>query len=139
MSWVDRAGGWPEGRAAASEARWLRLLTHRPSWPPASTSEDSWTDSEVDSSCSGQPIHLWQFLRELLLKPHSYGRLIRWLNKEKGEPRLRGRGLGTRGLRSCPSPPWVLTPSHLGGASAAPGSGWAPCSHLWDPVSPCPV
>ncbi|TRZ04325.1 hypothetical protein DNTS_016678 [Danionella cerebrum] len=40
--------------------------------------------SEADSSCSGQPIHLWQFLRELLLKPHSYGRCIRWLNKEKG-------------------------------------------------------
>ncbi|XP_054641037.1 SAM pointed domain-containing Ets transcription factor [Dunckerocampus dactyliophorus] len=40
--------------------------------------------SEADSSCSGQPIHLWQFLRELLLKPHNYGRCIRWLNKEKG-------------------------------------------------------
>ncbi|KAM9076761.1 SAM pointed domain-containing Ets transcription factor [Megaptera novaeangliae] len=50
----------------------------------ASTSEEIWTDSEVDSSCSGQPIHLWQFLKELLLKPHSYGRFIRWLNKEKG-------------------------------------------------------
>lgn len=44
--------------------------------------EDLW--SEADSSCSGQPIHLWQFLRELLLKPHNYGRCIRWLNKEKG-------------------------------------------------------
>ncbi|XP_051567947.1 SAM pointed domain-containing Ets transcription factor-like [Myxocyprinus asiaticus] len=44
--------------------------------------EEIW--SEADSSCSGQPIHLWQFLRELLLKPHSYGRCIRWLNKEKG-------------------------------------------------------
>jgi hypothetical protein len=54
-------------------------------WSPASTSEESWTDSEVDSSCSGQPIHLWQFLKELLLKPHSYGRFIRWLNKEKGK------------------------------------------------------
>lgn len=40
--------------------------------------------SEADSSSSGQPIHLWQFLRELLLKPHNYGRCIRWLNKEKG-------------------------------------------------------
>lgn len=50
----------------------------------ASAVEESWTDSEVDSSCSGQPIHLWQFLKELLLKPHSYGRFIRWLNKEKG-------------------------------------------------------
>lgn len=45
-------------------------------------SEELW--SEADSSCSGQPIHLWQFLRELLLKPHNYGRYIRWLNKEKG-------------------------------------------------------
>uniref|UniRef100_A0A3B1JW71 SAM pointed domain-containing Ets transcription factor n=1 Tax=Astyanax mexicanus TaxID=7994 RepID=A0A3B1JW71_ASTMX len=40
--------------------------------------------TEADSSCTGQPIHLWQFLRELLLKPHNYGRSIRWLNKEKG-------------------------------------------------------
>ncbi|XP_068450756.1 SAM pointed domain-containing Ets transcription factor [Clinocottus analis] len=44
--------------------------------------EELW--SEADSSCSGQPIHLWQFLRELLRKPHNYGRCIRWLNKEKG-------------------------------------------------------
>ncbi|XP_009271216.2 PREDICTED: SAM pointed domain-containing Ets transcription factor [Aptenodytes forsteri] len=36
----------------------------------------SWADSEVDSSCAGQPIHLWQFLKELLLKPHNYGRFI---------------------------------------------------------------
>ncbi|KAJ3602340.1 hypothetical protein NHX12_030099 [Muraenolepis orangiensis] len=36
--------------------------------------EELW--SEADSSCSGQPIHLWQFLRELLLKPHNYGRCI---------------------------------------------------------------
>uniref|UniRef100_A0A8C0EYE4 SAM pointed domain containing ETS transcription factor n=1 Tax=Bubo bubo TaxID=30461 RepID=A0A8C0EYE4_BUBBB len=36
-----------------------------------------WADSEVDSSCTGQPIHLWQFLKELLLKPHNYGRFIR--------------------------------------------------------------
>lgn len=48
----------------------------------ATGAEELW--SEADSSCSGQPIHLWQFLRELLLKPHSYGRCIRWLNKEKG-------------------------------------------------------
>ncbi|XP_035243362.1 SAM pointed domain-containing Ets transcription factor-like [Anguilla anguilla] len=44
--------------------------------------EELW--AEADSSCSGQPIHLWQFLRELLLKPHAYGRCIRWLHKEKG-------------------------------------------------------
>uniref|UniRef100_A0A2K6TH70 SAM pointed domain-containing Ets transcription factor n=1 Tax=Saimiri boliviensis boliviensis TaxID=39432 RepID=A0A2K6TH70_SAIBB len=60
------------------------LHAHLDIWKSASTSEESWADSEVDSSCSGQPIHLWQFLKELLLKPHSYGRFIRWLNKEKG-------------------------------------------------------
>lgn len=44
--------------------------------------QDQWP--EADSSCSSQPIHLWQFLKELLLKPQNYGRSIRWLNKEKG-------------------------------------------------------
>lgn len=51
----------------------------------------------MDSSCAGQPIHLWQFLKELLLKPHNYGRFIRWLNKEKGgwvgAPAALGRAL----------------------------------------------
>ncbi|NXK05261.1 SPDEF factor, partial [Herpetotheres cachinnans] len=51
---------------------------------PVAGGDASWADSEVDSSCAGQPIHLWQFLKELLLKPHNYGRFIRWLNKEKG-------------------------------------------------------
>lgn len=82
--------GRSRGRAAATHPA-------RP-WLPASTSEEGWTDGEVDSSCSGQPIHLWQFLKELLLKPHSYGRFIRWLNKEKGRfgqasVRLGGEGL----------------------------------------------
>ncbi|XP_068929607.1 SAM pointed domain-containing Ets transcription factor isoform X2 [Petaurus breviceps papuanus] len=60
------------------------LHAHLDIWKSAVGSEETWNDSEVDSSCSGQPIHLWQFLKELLLKPHSYGRFIRWLNKEKG-------------------------------------------------------
>ncbi|NWI70087.1 SPDEF factor, partial [Todus mexicanus] len=51
---------------------------------PVAGGDASWADSEVDSSCASQPIHLWQFLKELLLKPHNYGRFIRWLNKEKG-------------------------------------------------------
>lgn len=46
------------------------------------SAEEQWP--EADSCSSSQPIHLWQFLRELLLKPHNYGRSIRWLNKEKG-------------------------------------------------------
>ncbi|KAK2113550.1 hypothetical protein P7K49_007816 [Saguinus oedipus] len=68
-----------------------------------STSEESWPDSEVDSSCSGQPIHLWQFLKELLLKPHSYGRFIRWLNKEKGERGAQGAGQEQRARRKAQS------------------------------------
>ncbi|KAM3618825.1 uncharacterized protein V6R79_025351 [Siganus canaliculatus] len=44
--------------------------------------DDSW--SGVMCNYPSQPIHLWQFLRELLLKPHNYSRCIRWLNKEKG-------------------------------------------------------
>lgn len=66
----------------------------------------------MDSSCSGQPIHLWQFLKELLLKPHSYGRFIRWLNKEKGERGAawfpdrgpRRSGTGQRGAAAPPTP-----------------------------------
>ncbi|NXA06906.1 SPDEF factor, partial [Sapayoa aenigma] len=61
----------------------LSLPPPHPSLPMAG-GDSSWADSEVDSSCAGQPIHLWQFLKELLLKPHNYGRFIRWLNKDKG-------------------------------------------------------
>ncbi|XP_035151252.1 SAM pointed domain-containing Ets transcription factor isoform X2 [Callithrix jacchus] len=75
----------PISRVAESTAAWMKERTSPGTIHYcASTSEESWPDSEVDSSCSGQPIHLWQFLKELLLKPHSYGRFIRWLNKEKG-------------------------------------------------------
>ncbi|NXM82030.1 SPDEF factor, partial [Oenanthe oenanthe] len=70
--------GW--GTAAGSAPS---LLSSHPSLPVAG-GDSSWADSEVDSSCAGQPIHLWQFLKELLLKPHNYGRFIRWLNKDKG-------------------------------------------------------
>ncbi|XP_028925624.1 SAM pointed domain-containing Ets transcription factor [Ornithorhynchus anatinus] len=65
-------------------AAWMKERTSPGEMQYCTGSEESWTDSEVDSSCSGQPIHLWQFLKELLLKPHNYGRFIRWLNKEKG-------------------------------------------------------
>uniref|UniRef100_A0A8C9UI18 SAM pointed domain containing ETS transcription factor n=1 Tax=Serinus canaria TaxID=9135 RepID=A0A8C9UI18_SERCA len=58
----------------------LSLPSSHPSLPVAG-GDTGWADSEVDSSCAGQPIHLWQFLKELLLKPHNYGRFIRWLNK----------------------------------------------------------
>ncbi|KAM9148202.1 SAM pointed domain-containing Ets transcription factor [Pangshura tecta] len=68
---IWKSAAWMKEKAAPGEMRYC-------------AGDESWTDSEVDSSCSGQPIHLWQFLKELLLKPHHYGRFIRWLNKEKG-------------------------------------------------------
>ncbi|NWS83326.1 SPDEF factor, partial [Toxostoma redivivum] len=68
--------GW--GTAARSVPSLLSRV------PCRAGGDTSWADSEVDSSCAGQPIHLWQFLKELLLKPHNYGRFIRWLNKDKG-------------------------------------------------------
>ncbi|KTF81433.1 hypothetical protein cypCar_00026768 [Cyprinus carpio] len=66
---IWKSAAWMKERCSGGETRMREA-------------EELW--SEADSSCSGQPIHLWQFLRELLLKPHSYGRCIRWLNKEKG-------------------------------------------------------
>lgn len=51
--------------------------------PPSAADDDSWPD--VICKYPNQPIHLWQFLRELLLKPNNYSRFIRWVNKEKGE------------------------------------------------------
>ncbi|NXA75860.1 SPDEF factor, partial [Thryothorus ludovicianus] len=81
-----RAGLPVRTRAApwdVAQQRGLSLSSSHPSLPLAG-GDPSWADSEVDSSCAGQPIHLWQFLKELLLKPHNYGRFIRWLNKDKG-------------------------------------------------------
>lgn len=114
---------------AATEAGGCRSSPFTTTLPgcPASTNEESWTDSEVDSSCSGQPIHLWQFLKELLLKPHSYGRFIRWLNKEKGKltpveggqvPSHSGPQ-GKRGVREASGGPPGLLPG------TGRGWGWA--------------
>ncbi|CAL8336253.1 unnamed protein product [Lota lota] len=66
---IWKSAAWMKERCSIGEAK-------------TTAGDELW--SEADSSCSGQPIHLWQFLRELLLKPHNYGRCIRWLNKEKG-------------------------------------------------------
>ncbi|NXE40248.1 SPDEF factor, partial [Ptilorrhoa leucosticta] len=74
-----RSLGWCTAARSVS----VRGPSSHPSLPVAG-GDTGWADSEVDSSCAGQPIHLWQFLKELLLKPHNYGRFIRWLNKDKG-------------------------------------------------------
>lgn len=112
-------------REAAWGSGWSQgPLNPRP-WLPASTSEEGWTDGEVDSSCSGQPIHLWQFLKELLLKPHSYGRFIRWLNKEKGTIHDHQGGAGLEGgvtsVRGTGR--WWEGPEREGGVYIGRGSG----------------
>ncbi|XP_037627607.1 SAM pointed domain-containing Ets transcription factor-like isoform X1 [Sebastes umbrosus] len=65
---------------------WRSAAAMKERCPPqdskSAADDDSWP--EVRRSYPNQPIHLWQFLRELLLKPHNYSRCIRWLNKEKG-------------------------------------------------------
>ncbi|XP_018529913.1 SAM pointed domain-containing Ets transcription factor [Lates calcarifer] len=65
---------------------WRSAAAMKERCPPedskSTTDDDSWSD--VIGDYPSQPIHLWQFLRELLLKPHNYSRCIRWLNKEKG-------------------------------------------------------
>uniref|UniRef100_A0A803YE61 SAM pointed domain containing ETS transcription factor n=1 Tax=Meleagris gallopavo TaxID=9103 RepID=A0A803YE61_MELGA len=81
---IWRSAAWMKEKAAPGDVRYCG-------------SDSGWADSEVDSSCAGQPIHLWQFLKELLLKPHNYGRFIRWLNKEKGGWALLGSGEGSVG------------------------------------------
>lgn len=111
---------WGSPRSGAKQ----RGLSPPPSHPspslPVTGGDASWADSEVDSSCAGQPIHLWQFLKELLLKPHNYGRFIRWLNKEKGEwvgGCSCGPGVGVGGGRRGGNPPRVPLPSQASSRS----------------------
>ncbi|NWX03695.1 SPDEF factor, partial [Caloenas nicobarica] len=78
------AVGDQDSRGSPGGAEQGGLSPHVSPFPSRAGGDAGWADGEVDSSCAGQPIHLWQFLKELLLKPHNYGRFIRWLNKEKG-------------------------------------------------------
>nr|XP_043893720.1 SAM pointed domain-containing Ets transcription factor-like isoform X1 [Solea senegalensis] len=66
---------------------WRSTVAMKERCPPeesksTAADDESWKD--VMCHYPSQPIHLWQFLQELLLKPHNYSRCIRWLNKEKG-------------------------------------------------------
>ncbi|NXX97322.1 SPDEF factor, partial [Centropus bengalensis] len=83
LGWVRTRWDSPGKDWGGAKQRGVSLSPSHPSLRTAG-GDASWADSKVDSSCTGQPIHLWQFLKELLLKPHNYGRFIRWLNKEKG-------------------------------------------------------
>ncbi|XP_051913233.1 SAM pointed domain-containing Ets transcription factor-like [Hippocampus zosterae] len=67
------------------------LYAHLDIWRSAAAMKDQCPPEDFKSAnnnswcnCPSQPIHLWQFLRELLHKPHNYSRCIRWINKEKG-------------------------------------------------------
>lgn len=112
---------WGRGRLPG-EAGGRSCRSRRAPWLPASTSEEGWTDGEVDSSCSGQPIHLWQFLKELLLKPHSYGRFIRWLNKEKGTGRSSGLSEGQAALGGARAGGWGSRRAGLRGCGGGAGA-----------------
>ncbi|XP_010766099.1 SAM pointed domain-containing Ets transcription factor isoform X1 [Notothenia coriiceps] len=65
---------------------WRSAAAMKERCPPedrkSAADDDCWSD--LIRNYPSQPIHLWQFLRELLLKPHDDSRCIRWLNKEKG-------------------------------------------------------
>ncbi|KAK3091691.1 hypothetical protein FSP39_021915 [Pinctada imbricata] len=37
-----------------------------------------------ERNSSRQTIHLWEFLKELLMQPSMYSNCIRWVNQEKG-------------------------------------------------------
>ncbi|CAN0432483.1 unnamed protein product [Lampetra planeri] len=43
----------------------------------------SWGDGDLCASLSCRVIHLWQFLKELLLQPEAYSHCIRWIDREK--------------------------------------------------------
>ncbi|XP_061555227.1 LOW QUALITY PROTEIN: SAM pointed domain-containing Ets transcription factor-like [Phycodurus eques] len=67
------------------------LYAHLDIWRSAAAMKDQCPLEDIKSAndaswcnCPSQPIHLWQFLQELLLKPHNYSRCIRWINKENG-------------------------------------------------------
>jgi hypothetical protein len=63
--------------------------------PPLDSSYDSGSFCSI-SSCgsddeieTGRPsIHLWQFLKELLMQPQFYGNCIRWLDRKNGKLNL---------------------------------------------------
>ena len=40
--------------------------------------------SPSSGSRPGTNIHLWQFVKELLLQPASYGNYIHWIDRQKG-------------------------------------------------------
>ena len=57
------------------------LLTH--AYP--SDEEDEETETPQKSpSRPGTNIHLWQFVKELLLQPTLYGNYIHWIDRQKG-------------------------------------------------------
>ncbi|XP_029291764.1 SAM pointed domain-containing Ets transcription factor-like [Cottoperca gobio] len=65
---------------------WRSAAAMKERCPPedSKSAADDLSWSDVMCNYPSQPIHLWQFLRELLLKPTDYSRCIRWLNKDKG-------------------------------------------------------
>jgi len=69
------------------------LSTGSPFSSPPSCAGSSCADEEDEETRSGRTssptrprtnIHLWQFIKELLLQPHHYGNFIHWIDRQKG-------------------------------------------------------
>ena len=60
----------------------LPLLTEQSI--PSPTRSGSGPDTSMTPNHTGS-IHLWQFLKELLLQPESYSYCIRWLDRSQGK------------------------------------------------------
>ena len=49
-----------------------------------SDEEEEEVETTKSSSRPGTNIHLWQFVKELLLQPTLYGNYIHWIDRQKG-------------------------------------------------------
>ena len=49
-----------------------------------SDDEEEEVETTKSSSRPGTNIHLWQFVKELLLQPTLYGNYIHWIDRQKG-------------------------------------------------------
>ena len=52
--------------------------------PPSDISDEEPADTKHVPTKTGTNIHLWQFVKELLLQPAPYGNYIHWIDRQKG-------------------------------------------------------
>ena len=76
--------------------------------------EEAETATQKSPSRPGTNIHLWQFVKELLLQPSLYGNYIHWIDRAKGIFKIVDSVKvatlwGKRKVRLRPGKIWVLT------------------------------